>query len=115
MRSTPTLLSPQMTRSGRWPANVAVSASLAAWRPAESSILPGCTSATRTVEPTGGVGPSRNHAGPSPAHASAIATAMTRPDTPRCRITAAIAVLAATSRTLVSQTPPSEAEASVAG
>src|SRR3984893_9125392 len=76
---------------------------------------PGCTSATRTVEPTGGSGPSTNQAGPSPAHTRATASAMTRPDTPRRSITPAIAVFAATSRKVVSQTPPSEAEASVAG
>jgi len=40
---------------------------------------------------------------------------MTRPHTSRCRIAPTIAVLAATSRKLVSHTPPSEAEAIVAG
>src|ERR1700694_2628562 len=79
-------------------------------------MLPGCTSATRTVDPAEGAGPSQNHAGPSPAHATATAAATTRAYWERrCRITTAIAVFAATIRKLVSHTPPSEAEASVAG
>src|ERR1700737_1937201 len=79
-------------------------------------MLPGCTSATRTVDPAEGAVPSQNHAGPSPAHATATAAATTRAYWERrCRITTAIAVFAATIRKLVSHTPPSEAEASVAG
>jgi hypothetical protein len=76
---------------------------------------PGCTNATRTVGPTGGAGLSTNQAGPSPAHTSATASVMTRRATPRCRITPATAVLVATSRKLVSHTPPREADTSVAG
>src|ERR1700741_4169887 len=76
---------------------------------------PGCTSATRSVEPTRGAGASTNQAGPNPAHATATVSAMIRPDTPRCRITPTVAVFTATSRKLVSHTPPSEADANVAG
>src|SRR6187399_1845347 len=78
-------------------------------------MLPGWTSATRAVDPAGGEGPSQNIAGPSPAHANATAAARTRAGTLRPRITTAIAVFDAAITKLVSQTPPSEAEASVAG
>ena len=115
-RSTPTLLSPQTTRSSRWPARVAVIASPAASRAVASSMLPGCTSATRTVDPAaGGAGPSTNQAGPIAAHASATASAVTRPGASRCSSMPAIAALTATITKLVSHTPPSEAEANIAG
>src|SRR6202165_5562870 len=79
-------------------------------------MLPGCTSATRTVDPAEGAGPSQNHAGPSPAHATATAAATTRAYWERrCRITTAIAVFAATIRKLVSNTPRVWPGASVTG
>ena len=87
----------------------------AAWRAAESAMSPVCTNATRTVGPTAGAGPSRNHKGPSPTHTSAHPSATSRPVVSRCAITPAIAVFAAARRKLVNHTPPSAAEASVTG
>src|SRR6185295_15546775 len=78
-------------------------------------MLPGWTSATRAVNPAGGDGPSQNIAGPSPAHASATAAATARAAMARFKITIAMAVFDPAIRKLVSQTPPSEAEASAAG
>ena len=72
---------------------------------------PGWTSATRTVDPGAGAGPHQNHIGPSTASTTGSATA--RAD--RNRIAPTTAVLTATIRKLTSQTPPSEAAASVAG
>ncbi|OOK68363.1 hypothetical protein BZL29_6812 [Mycobacterium kansasii] len=93
---------------------MAVIASLAASRAVESSMSPGCTSATRTVGPDAGAGPSRYHTGPSPAHATAHPSATSRIG-PWCTIATAMAALAATTRKLVSQTPPKDAVASVTG
>src|SRR6516225_1868795 len=114
-RSCPTLLSPQTTKSGRWPASVAVSASPAARRSPESAMSPGCTNTTRTAGPPAGDGPSRYQAGPSAAHATRLTSATMRPGASRCTSAATTAVLAATRRKLVSHTPPKDADASVTG
>ena len=76
---------------------------------------PGCTSATRTVGPPSGAGPSRYQAGPIAAHTTTQTSAPSRADASRCTIPATRAVLTATSRKLVSHTPPRDADASVTG
>src|SRR5262249_45429113 len=114
-RSVPTLLSPQTTKLTCSPATVAVSASPAASRSPESAMEPGCTSATRTVAPPTGAGPTRYHAGPNAAQAAAHPNATIRPKASRCTNAPTRAVLTATTRKLVSQTPPNDADASVTG
>ena len=67
----------------------------------------------RIVVPGAGDGPNQNHAGPTATKPMTIAAATTRAE--RSRIAPTTAVLHPTMRKLVSHTPPSEAEAIVAG
>jgi hypothetical protein len=114
--SRPTLLSPHTTRSGRAPARVRLSRSLAWKRSSTGPTTPGWTNPTFMVPADVGAGRSDQKA----TAARGRVTATTAPTTRvaagmRGRTAAATATLTATSSRLTAQTPPRAATDSSGG